>query len=188
MSFVRGFKAHANRLALEVREELGLTETSPLCPWSLAESLAISVIPLSSLRGESRTAAIHVDYLSAQGSSSFSAITVFRGYKRLIVHNDAHAPTRQRSNLAHEIAHALLHHPPHPPFCSAGQRVFDSALEAEAGWMGPVLLVSNEAARWAVAECLTELDAARHFGVSVDLMKFRLSMSGAAHIVRRRRN
>ena len=188
MSYTRGFKAHANRLALEVREELGLEKTSPLCPWSLADSLGIPVIPLTALGRESPTAARHVDYLSNEGSSVFSAVTIFRGCKRFIVHNDAHALTRQRSNLAHEIAHALLCHPPHPPFCSSGQRVFDPRLEAEAGWMGPVLLVPNEAAHWAAATGLPDDDAAQHFGVSVDLMKFRLSMSGATRIARRRRN
>lgn len=186
MTFKRGFKTHANRIALEVRDELGLEDASPLCPWSLAEFLGIPVVSLRSLKQGAPAIAGHVDYLATRGSQGFSAMTVFRGPRRLIVHNDAHAPTRQRSNLAHELAHALLLHPPHPPFCEDGQRVYDRVLESEAGWLGPVLLVPNEAARWAAARELTEQHAAQHYGVSVDLMRFRLRMSGATRIAQYR--
>jgi Zn-dependent peptidase ImmA (M78 family) len=182
MKFERGFKTHANRIALEVRNDLNLEPTSPLCPWSLAEDLCIPVLPLTMLADDSSTLAGHVDHLANRVPQVFSAITVFHGCRRLIVHNDAHAPTRQRSDLAHELAHALLLHPPHPPFCSDGQRNFSRELEAQAGWLGPVLLVPNEAARWVAAKRLNESDAARHFGVSLDLMRFRLRMSGAERI------
>ena len=179
MKFERGFKAHANRVALEVRKDLNLDSISPLCPWSLAESLCIPVVPLRSFDDGCSALAGHVDYLAYRQPQSFSAITVFRGTRRLIVHNDVHTPVRQRSDLAHELAHALLMHPPHPPFCSGGERVFDRRLEAEAAWLGPVLLVTNEAAQWAAAEGMGDDKAASHFGVSIDLMRFRLRMSGA---------
>src|SRR5687768_3946946 len=122
---------------------------------------------LRSLGGGSSALAGHVDYLAYRQPQVFSAITVFRGARRIIVHNDAHAPVRQRSDLAHELAHALLMHAPHPPFCSDGQRTYDRRLEAEAGWLGPVLLVTNEAARWAAAQGMDAVEAAQHFGVSV---------------------
>ena len=184
MKFERGFKAHANRIALEVRNDLDLDATSPLCPWSLAEDLCIPVLPLRSF--SSGPLAGHVDYLAYRQPHVFSATTVFRGTRRLIVHNDAHAPARQRSDLAHELAHALLMHPPHPPFCSSGHREFNRRFEAEAGWLGPVLLVTNEAARWAIAQGFDEVQAACHFGVSTALMCFRLRMSGALRIAEHR--
>lgn len=182
MKFERGFKAYANRIALGVRDDLKLDSISPLCPWSLADDLCIPVVRLRSFSDGSSVLAGHVDYLAYRQPQVFSAITVFRGVRRLIVHNDAHAPVRQRSDLAHELAHALLMHPPHPPFCSDAQRTYDRRLEAEAGWLGPVLLVPNEAARWAAAQDMDAVKAAHHFGVSVDLMRFRLRMSGALRI------
>lgn len=186
MKFERGFKTHANRLALEVREDLDLEHVSPLCPWGLAEFLAIPIAPLSSLNDGSEELAGHVDYLARRVPNIFSAMTIFHGRRRFIVHNDAHAQTRQRSDLAHELAHALLMHPPHLPFCETGQRIFNGGLEAEAGWLGPVLLVPNEAARWASENKLSDQDAAQHFGVSVDLIRFRLRMSGANRIAQYR--
>jgi len=76
-------------------------------------------------------------------------------------------------------------HPPHPPFCSAGDRVYKRELEEEASWVGPVLLVTNEAARWAMTRGMSIRDAAEHFEVSAKLMEFRFRMSGAQQIRRR---
>jgi hypothetical protein len=182
VKFERGFKAHANQIALEVRKELDIEPHAPLCPWSLARHLAIAVLPLNKLADVNPSLMGHVDYLSHAGSKVFSAVTVFCGCKRLIVHNDSHALTRQRSDLAHELGHALLMHPPHLPFCSSGKRVFDSKLENEAGWLGPVLLVPNEAAHWAVFTGFAEEAAAQHYGVSLSLLRFRFRMSGAHRI------
>lgn len=181
MKFERGFKAYANRLALEVRQDLKLDANAPVCPWSLAENLCVPVLQLRSFSSTPELAG-HVDYLAHRQPQIFSAITVFRGRRRVIIYNDSHAPARQRSDLAHELAHALLMHPPHPLFCADGQRTYDRQLEAEAGWLGPVLLVPDDAARWAAACGMDAASAAHHFGVSVDLMLFRLRMSGALRI------
>lgn len=182
MTFPWGFKAEANRISIGMRRELGLESHSPLCPWSLAEHLAIPVISLGKLGQENPDIRRHVDFLTTVESGVFSAVTVFHGSYRLIVHNDGHKPNRQRANIAHELAHALLHHPPHPPFCKHGMRVYNRQLEDEANWLGPALLVSNEAAHWAVSSGLTGEEAARHFGVSKYLMRFRLNKSGALRI------
>ncbi len=185
MTLRRGFKTEANDLALEVRAELGLRAYSPLCPFALAESLHIPVFTLKALLAVDAALSEHVALLVDTHRSAFSAITVFNRRRRCIVHNHRHAPVRQRSNVAHELAHALLMHPPHPPSCSAGSRVYKRELEEEASWLGPVLLVPNEAARWAMAKRMSVADAAEHFEVSEDLMEFRYRMSGAQQIHRR---
>jgi Zn-dependent peptidase ImmA (M78 family) len=187
VTFERGFKARANRISLEIREELNLEPHAPLCPWKLADHLGIPVKTLKDLSVAAPEIAGHVDYLSHRGSKTFSAITVFDGSRRSILHNHGHALTRQRSDIAHEIAHALLMHPAHPPFCANGQRVYRRELENEAAWLGPVLLVPNEAAQWAVAAGLSDDVAAQGFGVSKDLMRFRYRMSGAQKIAGRLR-
>lgn len=177
-----GFKAEANRLALEVRDELRLDPHSPICPFALAENLYIPVFTLQDLLALDKTLATHVGVLVDTHRSAFSALTVFDGRQRCIVHNHCHAPVRRRSNVAHELAHALLNHPPHPSSCAAGNRIYRRELEEEANWLGPVLLVSNEAARWVTARAMSTSGAAAHFKVSEDLMEFRLRMSGARRI------
>jgi len=115
MTLRRGFKAEANSTADEVRGELGLGFLDPLDPLHLAAHLVIPVLGLSELTG----AAQGVEYLTHVEPSAFSAITVFRGRRRLIVHNDEHALGRRNSNVTHELAHGLLLHPPTPRWMTA---------------------------------------------------------------------
>jgi hypothetical protein len=107
----RGFKKEAHALAREVRADLGLTPADPLDPFALASFLEIPVYPLSDLRDG---AAEEVRHLMERDPSAFSAVTIFESMRKTIWHNDGHALVRQRSNLAHEIAHALLFHPRAP--------------------------------------------------------------------------
>ena len=126
----RGFKAEADEIALQIRTELALGPTVPLDPLQLARHLAVPVLGLREMADACPDAVAHFTKIDA---GAFSAVTVFDGSARVIVHNDTHSPGRQRSNLAHELAHALLGHPPHPAFCSEGNRIYKAELEAEAG-------------------------------------------------------
>ncbi|AEK40668.1 ImmA/IrrE family metallo-endopeptidase [Amycolatopsis mediterranei] len=185
MGFRRGFKTEANSRAQEVRWELGLGALDRLDPWVLAEHLLIEVWPLSVLQDTAPS----VTHLLEVEPQVFSGVTVFRGHKRVIVHNDSHTPPRQNSDVAHEEAHALLFHPPTPAIDDRGCRHWDQDLEDEASWLGAVLLVTEDAAleiarerRWRTVE-----DAATHFGVSVEMINFRLNMTGARRRVERGR-
>lgn len=180
----RGFKSEADWYARDMRSELGLEPEAPLCPWRLAEHLAIPVQTLGELLTFERSA---VKHLRSKGSESFSAFTLIDCGFRTIVHNDSHAPGRQASNIAHELAHALLLHPALPVFSEGGCRTFNPRMEAEASWLGPALLVSKEAAL-KIAWRDTPVDnAAEEFGVSPRLMSMRLDATGARKIVARSR-
>ena len=178
----RGFKSEAHQIARDVRAELGIRRYDPLDVWALAEALAIPVIPLSDYMTEVPEAVLH---FHRHEESAFSAVTVFHGPGRVIVHNDRHAPTRQASNLAHELAHALLFHEPHPALDGTGCRFWDAVMEKEANWLGGALLVSEEAAL-RVARLGWGLErAAAAYGVSPQMMRFRLNVTGARTRVRR---
>src|SRR5258708_3394993 len=99
MTLRRGFKTEAKDLALEVRGELDLRAYSPLCPFALAESLRIPVFTLKALVAVDAGIAEHVALLVDEHRSAFSAITVFNGRRRCIVHNHRHVLVRQRSNV-----------------------------------------------------------------------------------------
>ena len=92
----RGFKAEANRIVTEVRKEIGLSPFDALDPHKLALHLDIPIIGLSEFLNEAP--AVH--HLLYTESTVFSAITVFSGSRRTIVHNDAHVLSRQASNLS----------------------------------------------------------------------------------------
>lgn len=181
----RGFKTEANWYAREMRSELNLAAHDPLCPWKLAGHLEI---PLVTLAHYERAAPEAVSWLrSASGQKAFSAITLFNRRKPLIIYNDAHPRKRQAADIAHELAHGLLMHPPKPPINADGSRDYDSELEEEANWLGPALLVSDEAALY-IAEKQMEIDVASdHYGASTDVVRMRLNVSGATKRVARRR-
>lgn len=172
-----GFKTEANWYAREMRRELNVPVHGALCPWKLAEHLDFPVFPLSFYEAVEPNAVAY--FRSRLGQREFSAITIFHGNKRLIVHNDAHEPDRQASNIAHELAHGLLLHPPKPPIDEHGSRHYNPLLEEEANWLGPALLVSDEAAVRVVRLGLTVPAAAALYKVSGPVMQMRINVSGA---------
>lgn len=179
----RGFKTEAKALSEEVRAELGIGLLDPLDPRALAEHLAISIWDVSDFVAESPSVA----YLLDGGRELFSAVTVFAGKRRTIVHNDAHPAGRQSSNLAHELAHGLLAHPPTPALDNKGCRDWNEDIEDEASWLGGALLVT-EAAALAIARGRWTKDAAAvQFNVSAQMIQFRLNATGAAKRVQRER-
>jgi len=175
VSLRRGFKTRANQIAQEIREEMGLSATDPLNQWQLAEHLAISLVPLTSLASEAASA---VGHFRGGPNSAFSAITVFRGTARLIVYNDRHSSGRQASDLAHELAHALLLHPPKPSL-GLGGRDWDAELEAEAAWLSGALLIPDEAALSIARSGMSTNSAAEYYGVSEKMVSYRLGVTAA---------
>lgn len=175
MAFERGFKTWANKLADETRQELGLKPLDRLDPRKLAESLLIPVVDLSSMRPDAPS----VGHLLKVEPEAFSAVTVFHGTRRMIIHNDGHAPRRQNSNIAHELSHGLLGHPPIPAFDEIGCRLWDKEIEEEARWLSGCLLIGEPAAlaiargKWSIP------GAAEHFGVSEQMVNYRINASGA---------
>jgi Zn-dependent peptidase ImmA (M78 family) len=105
------------------------------------------------------------------------------GCRRVIVHNDGHAPTRQRANISHELAHVLLFHK--GKAIDGGWLTYDAEQEDEAKWLGGVLVVTDEACIGGCRAGLSLANAAVELGVSEDLMRWRRNKSGAETRVRR---
>lgn len=183
MGFRRGFKTETNGLADEVRGELGLGPLDALDPRDLAAALDIPIIELSEVVVSRPEAAclLHAE------RGTFSAATVFCGTRRTIVHNDAHAPTRQNSNLSHELAHALLQHPPAQALDDGGCRIWRQDIEDEAEWLAGALLVSEDAALAIAAGKWGKSEAAARLGVSPRMIDYRLNQTGARKRVQRAR-
>ena len=182
MALRRGFKAEAAVLAQEIRAELGMDRLDGLNPRQLARHLDIPVVPLSDL---SATLPGARHFLSAE-RKAFSAITVFDGHRRMVVHNDSHSEARQNSNLAHELAHALLRHEPVPALDSiTGCRNWNDTNEQEAEWLGGELLVTSEIALAVARGEFTKQQARQRFGVSDAMLIWRLNKTGAGKRVER---
>ena len=168
---VRGFKARANRIAVAVRSDLGLGACDPLDPLTVCQHFEIDVVPLTSLGPE-------VAHFTDVERGAFSAVTVPCGIHRAIVHNDRHHPDRQRSNIMHELAHAFLGHRPCSAFNCDGERHYDGGIEAEASFLAGALLITNEAA-WHIVRAGLRSAARKIYGVSQQMLDYRLRVSGA---------
>lgn len=184
MALRRGFKTEANVIAEEVRTELGLRPTASLDAWRLAGLLDIPVFPLSQFVLDAPKA---VKMFMGSEEGTFSAVTVFHGSARIIVHNDAHVKGRQASDIAHELSHALLHHPPMPAFDHRGCRDWDDELEQEAKWLSGALLIPDKAALDIVRQGLGLELAAETYGVTKKMVQYRLNVTGAFNRINRER-
>jgi hypothetical protein len=172
-----GFKAEANWWSRELRLEQGLSSESPMCPRKLSEHLALPIMRLSDFAADQPAAVARLT--SEVGQREFSGVTIMWEGERWIIYNDAHDPGRQASDIAHEVAHAILQHPVPQLFGVDGKRNHDKVHEAEASWLGPALLVSDEAAVFIVANGIPLDDAAELYGASREVIQMRINVSGA---------
>ena len=176
MKVRRGFKKEAAELAEGVRAELGLGPFDRLDPRRLAHFLGIPIVPLSDLVPTCRGALYFLD----EERETLSALTVFEGHRRIIIHNDSHSLARQNSNLAHELAHGLLHHEPQPALdAKTGCRLCNATSEHEANWLAGELLVSRGMALAVARGRFTREEAMERLGVSSSMLRWRLNMTGA---------
>jgi IrrE N-terminal-like domain len=177
MSLRRGFKAEANRISLRLRQSLGLRPEAPIDLIALAQSLGLTVVPLSSFQDECPEA---VRQLIRVDRSAFSAATIRCGpMRRVIVYNDSHDYGRQRNSTAHEISHVLLEHKFTLPIDTSGCRTIDRDAEDEAAWLGAVILISDAAAMHIVRTDMDTNAACQVYSVSAPLLQMRINASGA---------
>lgn len=176
MALRHGFKAEANAWSRDLRNELGLSAQSPICTRRLCAYLELPLLELSKVEANPA----HLAYfLSGDGRKTFSAVTLSVGGQRWIIHNDAHDGGRQAANIAHEIAHALLNHPIPTLFGEDGKHAHNEADEEEAKWLGPALLISDEAALFIVSSGMSVSQAATFYGTSREVVQMRINVCAA---------
>ena len=184
-----GFAGEAESIAEDSRAELGVRNIDRLDPLQLAARLDIPVLSLRQLADldiEVPGLREAVDLLHGVEQSALSAVTVFAGAKRLILFNGEHIAARRASDITHELAHGLLLHRPAPALDHRGCRAWDTAIEYEASYLGGALLLPGKAARW-VAKCgMSPEYAAERFGCSIEMVRWRLSVSGARRLIKSR--
>ncbi|MBF6599045.1 MAG: ImmA/IrrE family metallo-endopeptidase [Dehalococcoidia bacterium] len=181
MNYRRGFKKEANEIVNEVRRELRISLVAQLDAHVLADYLGIEVVPLREFRGIAEEGVFYFH----RHTELFSALTVFDGTRRLIVHNERHSAGRTNANIAHELAHALLFHEPTPALDSEGSRSWNPDIESEAVWLGAALLVPEAASLQVVRRGVSIEAAATYYGVSESVMALRLNVTGARRRIAR---
>ena len=183
----RGFKAQAERSAIAARIALGLKSYAPLDPWARAVHLDVRVLEFRKLGLPQK--AVH--QLTVVDPDSWSAMTLQEGDTFAIVINPAHAITRQRADLMHELAHIELRHAPARVEVSVTGLLllsdYSDEQEQEADWLGAALLLPRDGLVRMRAARNSTAEIAAHYGVSEPLCEWRLRMTGVDVQLRRAR-
>ena len=175
MSVPRGFKADADRIAIGLRHQMGLPDEAPIDLNALAAKLGFPIVPISTFADVSPE---QVAQLVEGDTGAFSASLIQLNPGSIILVNDGHKFRRRNSNIAHEIAHALLAHAPQT-FDHLGGRSFNKDIEDEANCLAGHILIPNAAAMKIVRSGCTEDAACNRYGVSLEMLRYRLNTSGA---------
>lgn len=181
----RGFKAQAERRAAAARDSLGLPPNAPIDPWSYAGFLNVRVLDLGKLGLPKRV----FSQLTVIDGDSWSAMTLQLEETFAIVLNPAHAITRQRNDLMHELAHIELRHvPTRVEVSETGLLLlsdYSDEQEQEADWLAAALLLPRDGLVHLRSVRLSAAEIANRYGVSEALCEWRLRMTGVDVQMRR---
>jgi Zn-dependent peptidase ImmA (M78 family) len=179
----RWTKTKLERLALEVRAEIGLGTNDPLDPHRLAEEYGIPVYGINTLIAFGCSEQT-IRHFTENRPTVWSAALVPIGTGRVITENGAHAPVRRRSNTTHEMSHVLCEHEFDTlVLTDDGCRRYDPQKEREATDLAGELLIPTRAAINAAFAGKTNQQVAHLFGVSIQFAQMR--MAGARKIAER---
>ena len=182
----RGFKAWCERTSREYRSSLGVRLADPLDPCRLANLLGVRVTTPEAIPGLSRETVFH---LTEVDRDSWSAVTISHNDKRLVVLNSGQSRARQTSSLAHELAHIILNHTTDDALLSDEGVLFRGSYntnqEEEASWLAGCLLVPRDGLLTAGRQSADHHSLATRFGVSRDMIGWRLRMTGVSRQLKR---
>ncbi len=182
MALRRGFKSEAERIARRLQTDLELGSTDPVPPELVAQLLGIEVKAGDELLPRER-----FQELQRIQPDAFSACTLRPSPDRtVIVHNPLSPKTRQKSDLAHELAHTLLDHE-----LSRVQRLGDVTFlscdpvqEEEAAWLSGCLLLPRALLLAEVHHGANATEIAQKHGVSQRMVQYRLDVTGVVRQTR----
>ena len=179
MSFARGFKTRCENIAQSIRQELGRRPSAPLPVDELAAYLGARVITPSDVPGLSESS---LRALLNEESDDWSALTLSGTSPTVVICNPMNSPGRRSSDIAHELAHLLLRHAPSTlmfaPDATWTLRSYDDQQEREAAWLSGCLLLPRPALLLIAQSNLDMEDAARRYGVSQQMLRYRTRVTG----------
>ena len=171
----RGFKTQAERLAHQIRSEMGARALSGLDAAALATHAGADV-----RRADELTSLNKLKALEALQPGAFSACTFHVGGRPIIVYSPLASYGRTQSDLAHEISHILLGHDVQTVQQLDGVSFFtcDPDEEQEANWLAGCLLLPRNLLLQVVRRGLSAEDIAQEYGVSLPMAEFRIRATG----------
>jgi len=178
----RGFKAWAEKTALSVRKELEIGVDCQLPLNKVAEYFGVELWTPNDVPG------ITDDLLTQLldvASNDWSGVGLQVDGKGIIIYNPNHSKGRQASDICHELSHFILEHQPAQIIMSSDEeleqlwmRSFDQKQEDEANCLAWSMLLPRDGLVRSVYRKMTKAEIAEHFGVSNQLVTFRINSIG----------
>lgn len=175
----RGFKAQAERKSAELRSELSLSGTAPIDPWKLLQGRGIVVWSpedVPGFGGQSLLQLVEID------ADAWSGVTIRCDGQIAIIINSTHPLGRQANTLMHEWAHVELRHKPNRVDTSGDGFLLLSDYppehEEEADWLAGAALLPRDALLRSRSSGQPIEQIATNYGVSLELVQWRLRMTG----------
>lgn len=168
-----GFKADAERKALELRVALDIPSNGRLCAFKLAQHLGLPIYSHLDCSGVDRN----------KRYEDWSALlTPTKDEGHAIVYNAHHSSARQQSDIMHEIAHFLRQHPFPEELIVAGKPlqlpIHNPVHEEEAKWLGATLQLPRGGLVYAVSQSMSPQEIAEFYTASLHLVRMRLNSLG----------
>jgi hypothetical protein len=169
----------AEHHGLDVRDALGLPLEEPLEPADAFTLLdTVTVVP----HGEVPAADVYLEHFRGPGAGSWSGVAIqLPDGHELVLYNDSHPDTRIRATLMEEFFHLWLDHPRsvlRPLGVGGGNgRSHDSTVEFEAYASGAAALLPYQPLRARLDTGASVGAIASAFGVSSDLVEFRIKVT-----------
>lgn len=170
MKLESAFRARCERIAVDLRYEVGRRPTAPLPAQVILDKLEIGVITPDQIPRITSEQA----YLLNNADDWFGALLPFQP-PQIVVHPHQ-SPSRLQSTLMHEIAHVILEHP-YIGFDEHGLPLRDVRCEIEATHLGGCMQLPRLAVRWAVDRRMTVEQTAVHFAASLEMVRYRANLT-----------
>jgi hypothetical protein len=168
-------KTEMEKMAADLRAMLGVAPESPLDPFKIGIS-GVKVISIDEVDGLETVCRRHLEGI---GRTAWSAMTVpvdDEQERWVVVINKSNDIERQRVSLLEELWHIMQGHDL-TRIVKVGStygRSFDSDSEHDAYYLASATLLPESSIRKAVAAKKTADDVARAFGVSKELVEYRI--------------
>ena len=184
-TFERGFKSWAERTALTLRRELGLSALDRLDPLKLAAYLDIKVCTPRQIPGLPKDV---IEQLLKEDPFGWSAVSLLVDGGGLLIYNPRKSEGRRASDITHELAHFILDHKPTTIVVSheleIGIRSFDAKQEDEANWLAWCILLPRDAVFDSLRRRMSVTAIATQHGVTEALVSFRMRITGVQYQLR----
>lgn len=172
----RGFKAEAERLAVQVRTDMGLGPYKPMNIKALVRHVGAQLRTADELTNLTK-----LEELEALQPGAFSACTFDLGTRKIVVVSPLSTDERRNSDASHEVSHLLLDHKVREVKQLGGLSFFtcDPDEEQEANWLAGCLLLPRDLLVRSLKNGLDAASIAEANTVSIQMANFRLRATGA---------